>query len=900
MPVAIQEKTPKDLQLPMTDSSSRSDGFCPILSPASAFGVRVTGLLVMSLLTGPLAWAGNSWTGASSQDWNTASNWGGDFPTTTAGVSISTANYPVISADPLFTTNGIFVGATAVARLDHVAGVAATTSSSLLTVARGTGSVGIYNLADTTGTGGKYTGYATGSGSMYVGGTTTGLGTMRVGFQQNAVGTVNMNTTGIVRLRGNQAFLLGVTGTASGAFNMDAGTLEITSEPHLCAMLVGHNGGDGAFRMSGGTVNVTGGIFLGDYNAASSGVMEISGGTFNLTCASALGSTGEGQVCIGRDTAQGSMTVSGTATVNLTGGACVASSLVASPPTSGTLTVSGGSFTTTGTLQVGSGRTGGGSPYPAYAGTGVFNLSGGTATVTGNLQLASGYDKDDVVTGTLNASGGTLNVGDDFIISYAGSSNLGEAILTGATVNAGTNGKRSVYVNRWDTTRGQLTVSAGTLNLLNDSLLRFSGGGSTGVSSATLSGTGAITGGGGSALDLMMSPVAGNNTFHLDGGVLTIGQVISTSNTGTAVFKFNGGTLKAADNNANFLTLGAATHAAVIEAGGAVIDSNGREVVIAESLLAGSGGGGLTKLGAGTLTLAGTGDSYTGPTTVSAGTLVITGNHAAATGEVVVEAGGALSLTGDANLGGGLKVKAGGSQLLAVAATPGSQVPRTVAGALIHETGSTLVLQASSQPADGVYLLESAAGGVTFDGAVNFIGIIGGSVSTSGNDLVLTVAYQESGYANWCESMGLTAGVNDGAGDNPDADGFDNATEYLLGGHPNDGASQPKIHALMADRGEAGAAKEFILTIAVPQGTPVFPPGTPISAVSFGGFGIQVRGSTDLANPTSTVTPIDPEITGLPAAPVQGGVNYEYRSFRLEGSDGIAGKGFLQVIVSHP
>jgi hypothetical protein len=48
------------------------------------------------------------------------------------------------------------------------------------------------------------------------------------------------------------------------------------------------------------------------------------------------------------------------------------------------------------------------------------------------------------------------------------------------------------------------------------------------------------------------------------------------------------------------------------------------------------------------------------------------------------------------------------------------------------------------------------------------------------------------------------------------------------------------------------------------------------------------------------VNPVAPVTTGLPAAPVQGGVTYEYRSFSLSGSNGATGKGFLQVTVTNP
>ena len=69
---------------------------------------------------------------------------------------------------------------------------------------------------------------------------------------------------------------------------------------------------------------------------------------------------------------------------------------------------------------------------------------------------------------------------------------------------------------------------------------------------------------------------------------------------------------------------------------------------------------------------------------------------------------------------------------------------------------------------------------------------------------------------------------------------------------------------------------------------------------SKGQRGIAVRGSTDLNSFPVVVTPVDPVVAGLPAAPVQGGISYEYRSFSLGGSNGTAGKGFLQVVVTAP
>jgi hypothetical protein len=48
------------------------------------------------------------------------------------------------------------------------------------------------------------------------------------------------------------------------------------------------------------------------------------------------------------------------------------------------------------------------------------------------------------------------------------------------------------------------------------------------------------------------------------------------------------------------------------------------------------------------------------------------------------------------------------------------------------------------------------------------------------------------------------------------------------------------------------------------------------------------------------VNPVAPVTAGLPALVAQGGINYEYRSFSLSGSEGLSGKGFLQVRVTNP
>jgi hypothetical protein len=123
----------------------------------------------------------------------------------------------------------------------------------------------------------------------------------------------------------------------------------------------------------------------------------------------------------------------------------------------------------------------------------------------------------------------------------------------------------------------------------------------------------------------------------------------------------------------------------------------------------------------------------------------------------------------------------------------------------------------------------------------------------------------------------------------------------MLGGNPLNGSNNPKIHSFIADtNADADALPELVMTIAVPVGTPAFSAGAPQTSATFSGYVVSVRGSSDLAAFAVAVTPVDPVTTGLPAAPVQGGITYEYRSFSLGGSNGTPGKGFLQVSVTHP
>ncbi len=152
-------------------------------------------------------------------------------------------------------------------------------------------------------------------------------------------------------------------------------------------------------------------------------------------------------------------------------------------------------------------------------------------------------------------------------------------------------------------------------------------------------------------------------------------------------------------------------------------------------------------------------------------------------------------------------------------------------------------------------------------------------------------------YQTWAFVSGLdgSTGKENGPANDPDADGLNNLGEFAFQGDPLSGADRGKNHLFIADSADPGTEHELILTIAVRTGTPAFN-GAPSPTATFDGVSYRIEGSGTLTGFQSEVNPIDPVTTDLPPA----GDGYEYRSFRLEGSDGLAAKGFMRAIAETP
>ena len=353
-------------------------------------------------------------------------------------------------------------------------------------------------------------------------------------------------------------------------------------------------------------------------------------GTYNLADTSGTGGTltgfaqGSGSLTVGKLWVGGVFGGSaGTGTVNIN--------------TSGTINANSTSvYSNHGGVSIIVGTSGG---------SGTLNLDAGTVNAAGIVDVGSSFSGAQATQGTLNISGGVLNSEGDFRTAFAGSAGAQATVnLTGGTLNVASATKRWMILGRFDAANSTVNVNGGNLNLNTNTDIRFAQGG-TGTHVINLN-SGAITSYGGNqtglgagVVDLMQGNVAANNTFNLNGGELTIRQVISNQNSGTRTFNFNGGTLRATGNatgagNASFFHLGTGNARANVRNGGAVIDSNGFNVTVVQALVHSNidgdnaTDGGLTKLGAGTLTLSAA-NTYTGATTISAGTLAL-----AATGSI--------------------------------------------------------------------------------------------------------------------------------------------------------------------------------------------------------------------------------------------------------------------------
>ncbi|MCP8690154.1 DUF4347 domain-containing protein, partial [Marinobacterium sedimentorum] len=503
----------------------------------------------------------------------------------------------------------------------------------------------------------------------------------------------------------------------------------------------------GALHLASGSSTVSGNLTLAanaNVSAASGSTLTLSGalnGSFELnkTDAGTLtlsNATNSGSMSGGIRVSAGTLSVAGdgylpSGTLSLNGGilAVTAASTIDNSVSvladstlshSAAVTLSGTISGTATTLTKSGAGTLTLSNTSNSASSWSLSATAGTVSVSDAAHLGSG----DL---TLNASnlqleGSTITYSNN--INLAGNATItsnGDSTLTGVISGAGNltkSGAFTLNLNGNNTYTGTTTVSAGGLQLNSDNALGTTAGGTTVASGAILAVTSGVTVA--DALSISGAGFAGLGAIYSSGNTTITGAVTLTGNTSIGV-----------------------------TSGGNQTFTN----VI-------SGAFNLTKIQAGTVTLAGA-NTYSGTTTVSAGTLSVTGSTSSTTtvasGAILAGTGtlgGALSIqsgatlapgvggAGTLTLGNGLTISSGGTLSVDIAgATAGT-------GYDVVDVTGTVDLSSASITATHSYTPGSADAYtiITNDGADaitgSFTGVAeGGTLTAGGNATELTASY---------------------------------------------------------------------------------------------------------------------------------------------------------------
>lgn len=658
------------------------------------------------------------------------------------------------------------------------------------------------------------------------------------------ISSVVAGTVGVIKT-GSNAITLSANNTFTGPLQVRGGSLTLGGTNAYAGTTTVTGGGTLTF--SGASTKANGLLEVG--TAQGKGVLNIGGTStlfFNGTPVVGTGAVTPGSGAIRQSGGTATYSVSGqyftlANTVGSYGSYELSGGTMSSPTDSGirvswngpaVLTQSGGSLS--------AGR------WFAIGGTnakGIATFTGGTATTIPNYRLIAGDQA---------GGNGTINVG-----TAAG----GNAVVSTVRTATGANDGSLTLANANNST-GILNLNSGTLKLHgriyrpttatgNTALLNLNGG-------TILAGTDNVELVNGSLSGVRM--FRGGVTIDTDGKAATFAAPIDGQSDNGVYFPGNSLAVPAADQGSGYIgapivtvsTDGAGSGAMAIanvtngavtsvtltcpgtgyqagdvlfflfDAGGYTEPAMMLEHTLTAGELASNATGGLTKAGAGSLTLSQP-STFTGPLNVNAGTLVVNNTLAQTTTTVAAGAtlGGGFTTAGPVTVNGTLSpgatigMASGSSSLtLAAGSTFAAQIGDwngaagtgydTADFASVNVTatsGSKLTVQVDatglanfSESARSFVIAsaDAAPTGLTASNwQVNVTGFTGTgtwSLAVEGNNLVLSYAAGAAGYSTWIAGF---PGLSDSsANGDPDFDGITNLVEYVLNGQPGSPSTQ--------------------------------------------------------------------------------------------------------------